>query len=62
MITALCNDHDFGHKELSLIPCNGFLKNYRASIKEFIMASIAVGVSIFNLGTKKRSTKLQKSY
>lgn len=36
MLTALCNDHDFGHKEMSLIPCNDFLNNYRSVVKEFL--------------------------
>ncbi|KAJ3325204.1 Nuclear transport factor 2 [Boothiomyces sp. JEL0866] len=36
MLTSLCNDTEFGHKEQSLMDCNEFLIPYRQNMKEFL--------------------------
>nr|KAJ3419752.1 Ras GTPase activating protein ira2 [Polyrhizophydium stewartii] len=36
LLTALCNDIEFGNKEDYLMPFNDYLKNYRDSMKEYI--------------------------
>jgi hypothetical protein len=48
MLTALCNDTEFGYKETSLIPSNSFLEKYRSQMKEFLCKS-AQSVSFFIL-------------
>ena len=37
MMTALCNDKEFGSKDSLLIPCNFFLRPYRYPMKQFIV-------------------------
>lgn len=39
MMTALCNDTEFGYKETSLMPCNPFLEKYRYMMKDFLSKS-----------------------
>jgi hypothetical protein len=36
VLTALCNDIEFGSKESYLMPMNSFLKDYRDQMKEFL--------------------------
>ncbi|KAJ3092020.1 Ras GTPase activating protein ira2 [Quaeritorhiza haematococci] len=36
VLTALCNDVEFGAKEQYLVPLNGFLREHRHSLKEFL--------------------------
>jgi hypothetical protein len=36
MVTSLCNDNEFGHKDMSLMPCNEFLIPHRQRMKAFL--------------------------
>ncbi|KAI8895410.1 hypothetical protein BC833DRAFT_162530 [Globomyces pollinis-pini] len=36
LLTSLCNDNEFGHKDLNLMEFNGFLVPYRQSMKGFL--------------------------
>jgi hypothetical protein len=36
LLTSLCNDNEFGNKDVTLIPCNDFLKPYRRPMKLFL--------------------------
>ncbi|KAJ3364007.1 Nuclear transport factor 2 [Kappamyces sp. JEL0680] len=40
MLTSLCNDTEFGHKDMSLMACNDFLAMYRYRMKEYLAKSI----------------------
>ena len=46
IITALCNDVEFGSKENILTPMNEYLKENRSKILEFIQNSIVSGSQV----------------